>query len=55
MIEYDQMNHEYGVARGIKVESDDKLNLMMQFDQQHDKMTLKWSTLNLPISKLINY
>ncbi|VBB31264.1 unnamed protein product, partial [Acanthocheilonema viteae] len=40
-IEYKQLKHTYGSFHAVKIESDDKLNLNMQFDHQNDKTILK--------------
>ncbi|EFO23596.1 hypothetical protein LOAG_04890 [Loa loa] len=40
-IEYNQSKHTYGSSYMVKVQSDDNLNLNMQFDHQYDKTIFK--------------
>ncbi|VDO64515.1 unnamed protein product [Onchocerca flexuosa] len=40
-VDYNLMKHAYGSTHAMKVQSDDNLDLNVQFDRHQDKMTLK--------------
>ncbi|KAM3718740.1 putative apolipophorin protein [Dirofilaria immitis] len=40
-VEYNLLKHTHRSSHAMKVQSDDNLDLNMQFDRHHDKMTLK--------------